>query len=274
MSALINPVIMTDAIRRAATLAAVCLLAAACGTPPHAEAPPDARASAATSTGDRAPAPTPTAPAEAGSTPEPTPAPARHLDAPHGETTRPVSPETTAARPAYREVTIPAGTLLPIVLDTAIASDTSSVEDQVRAHLRRAVPVAGAGALPAGTALDGVVVAAERPGKVKGRARVAFRVTSLHLDDERVDLRTSIVSRRAPATKKQDAAKIGIPAAGGAVVGAIIGGKKGAAIGGAAGGGAGTAVVLSTRGKEIRLPAGSTFSVRLLEPVTVRVRVG
>ena len=32
--------------------------------------------------------------------------------------------------------------------------------------------------------------------------------------------------------------------------------------------------VLSTRGKEIRLPAGSTFSVRLLEPVTVRVRVG
>jgi hypothetical protein len=274
MSTLIHPVIMTDAIRpcRAAAVAAVCFLAA-CGTPQHAQAPPDARATAATTTGDVAPAPAPTAPANAGSSPEPTPAPAGRLAAPHGETARAVSPETTVARPAYREVTIPAGTLLPIVLDTAVASDTSSVEDQVRAHLRRAVPVAGAEALPAGTALDGVVVAAERPGKVKGRARVACRLTSLRLDDERVDVRTSIVSRRAPATKKQDAAKIGIPAAGGAVVGAIIGGKKGAAIGGAAGGGAGTAVVLSTRGKEIRLPAGSTFSVRLLEPVTVRVRV-
>jgi hypothetical protein len=273
MSTLTNSVIMTDAIRRAATLAAVCLLAA-CGTPQHAEAPPDARVSAAASTGDRAPAPTPAAPGDAGSGPAPTPAPARHLDAPDGETTRPASTETTVARPVYREVTIAAGTLLPIVLDTAVASDTSSVEDQVRAHLRRAVPVSDADALPAGTALDGTVVAAERPGKVRGRAHVAFRLTSLRLDDERVDVRTSIVSRRAPATKKQDAAKIGIPAAGGAVVGAIIGGKKGAAIGGAAGGGAGTAVVLSTRGKEIRLPAGSTFSVRLLEPVTVRVRVG
>ena len=272
MSALITPVIMTDAIRawRAAWLAAVCLLAA-CGTPQHAQAPADARGASATATGEVAPAPTPEASADAGSTHDPTPAPSRHLDAPHAETTRPAS---EATRPTYREVTIPAGTLLPIVLDTAVASDTSSVEDQVRAHLRRAVPVAGAEALPAGTSLDGVVVAAERPGKVKGRARVAFRLTSLRLHDERVDVRTSIVSRRAPATKKQDAAKIGIPAAGGAVVGAIIGGKKGAAIGGAAGGGAGTAVVLSTRGKEIRLPAGSTFSVRLLEPVTVRVRVG
>ena len=66
--------------------------------------------------------------------------------------------------------------------------------------------------------------------------------------------------------------KIGAPAAGGAIIGAIAGGKKGAAIGTAVGGGAGTAVVLSTRGEEVHLPKGSALSVKLTEPLTVRVR--
>jgi hypothetical protein len=39
--------------------------------------------------------------------------------------------------PTYREVTLPAGTTLPLELKTAVASDTSNVEDSVRASLRR-----------------------------------------------------------------------------------------------------------------------------------------
>jgi hypothetical protein len=62
-----------------------------------------------------------------------------------------------------------------------------------------------------------------------------------------------------------------VPAAGGAAIGAIVGGKKGAAIGAAAGGGAGTAYVLSSRGPEVRLARGALISVKLLEPVTVRI---
>ncbi len=69
-------------------------------------------------------------------------------------------------------------------------------------------------------------------------------------------------SRVAESTTKSDAKKIGIPAAGGAVIGAIIGGKKGAAIGAAVGGGAGTAAVLTTSGHEISLPKGTTITVR------------
>ena len=64
------------------------------------------------------------------------------------------------------------------------------------------------------------------------------------------------MARTAAATKKKDAVEIGAPAAGGAIIGALVGGKKGALIGTAIGGGAGTAVVLSTRGKEVRLPKG------------------
>jgi thiamine biosynthesis protein ThiC len=46
-----------------------------------------------------------------------------------------------------------------------------------------------------------------------------------------------------------------------------------AAIGGAVGGGAGTAVVLATPGEEVRLATGTSVTVKLLEPVTVRLRV-
>jgi hypothetical protein len=175
--------------------------------------------------------------------------------------------------PRFREVTLPAGTSLPLRLETPVASDASSVDDPVRATLRTAVVFDGIEVLPAGAPLRGAVTAAERSGKVKGRAFVSFRFNELTLADEQYDMRTDAISRRAPATKAKDAKTIGIPAAGGAIVGGIIGGKKGAAIGGAAAGGAGTAVVLSTRGQEVRLAAGTTVTARLSEPLAVRVPV-
>ena len=84
-------------------------------------------------------------------------------------------------------------------------------------------------------------------------------------------MRTGIVARRAPTTHKKDALTIGAPAAGGAILGGLLGGKKGALIGTTVGGAAGTAVVLTTRGKEVRLPRGAVISIKLLEPMTVRV---
>ena len=177
--------------------------------------------------------------------------------------------------PEYREVTLPAGTVLPVELTTAVASDSSQVEDAVRGRLRRAVTVQGVQAFPAGSAVSGVVTAAERSARVKGRARVAFRFTAIDPpgDAERLSMRTDTIARLAPATKKQDAAKIGGGAAGGAIIGGILGGGDGAAKGAAIGGAAGTGVVLSTRGKEIRLAPGTPVSVRLASPLTVRVRV-
>jgi hypothetical protein len=175
----------------------------------------------------------------------------------------------------YREVTIPAGTVLPLELKSSVASDSSKVEDQVRASLRRSVQINGVQALPAGTAVLGHVTNAERSARVKGRASIAFRFTEVDLpgDGGRHAIRTDVVSRQAAATKKQDATKIGAGSAGGAIVGGILGGGDGAAKGAAIGGAAGTGVVLSTRGKEVRLGPGADVSVRLAAPVTVRVPV-
>ena len=173
-----------------------------------------------------------------------------------------------------REVTIPAGTELPIVLDTSVGSKTSRVEEPVRAHLSRAVSVDGQPVLPEGTIVSGVVTDATPAAKVKGRAHLAVRFDSItpRGGDERYRIETAAIGRTAPADTKKDALKIGAPAAGGAIIGAIVGGGKGAAIGAAAGGGAGTAVVLSTSGKETSLPVGSPLRLRLSAPLTIRIK--
>jgi hypothetical protein len=178
------------------------------------------------------------------------------------------------AAPAWREVTIPAGTRLSVVLDSAVGSDTSRVEEPVTAHLSRPVAIGGSTVLATGTQLNGVVTDAKRSGKVKGLAHVAVRFTTLtpRGDDQRYRIQTASVGRTAAATKEKDALEIGAPAAGGAIIGALVGGKKGALVGTALGGGAGTAVVLSTSGKEVHLGRGAALTLRLSSPVTVRVK--
>ena len=174
--------------------------------------------------------------------------------------------------PGYRDVTIPAGTVLPVDLETPVGSDISRVEQAVTGRLRRAVTIAGTEVLPAGTGVSGHVTAAQRPGKVKGRGLIALRFTRLDTPGAgSTPISTGTISRLAPATKEKDALKILAPAAAGAVIGRIVGGKDDAAKGAVIGGGAGTAAVLATRGKEVRLGKGADLAVRLTAPVTVRV---
>jgi hypothetical protein len=221
----------------------------------------------------------PTVGGNALATPSSTSAPADTNGAPvatagRADASRPDAATGAAAAPAWREVTIPAGTTLPVVLDTTVSSATSRVEEPVAAHLARTVTVDGVAVLPAGSRVSGVVTDATRSAKVKGRAHVGIRFDSLtpQGDDHRYEIRTASVGRTAPATKKDDAVKIGAPAAGGAIIGAIAGGKKGALIGTAVGGGAGTGVVLATRGKEVQLAKGAALTLKLSEPLTVRIK--
>ncbi len=214
------------------------------------------------------------APAAGNPAPAATPASVTIPESPATPAPAPAAPETSAAAPAYRDITVPAGTTLAIDLGTAVASDSSHVEDSVRGTLRRGIRINGVEAIPAGTTVLGYVTEATRSGRVKGRARIAFRFTQLDLPGagERVAIRTGTIAREAKATKKDDAVKIGAGAAAGTVIGAIVGGGDGAAKGAAIGGGAGTGVVLATRGKEVRLVPGTDLSVKLQQPVTVRVR--
>jgi hypothetical protein len=176
--------------------------------------------------------------------------------------------------PRDRDVVIPAGTRLSVELRSTVASDSSRVEDAVHGTVRRPIVINGVTVVPAGATVLGHVTNATRSGRVKGLAHVSFRFNQLDLPGEggRMPIRTAVIARQAQPTKKADATKIGGGAAAGAVIGAIAGGGDGAAKGAAIGGAAGTGVVLATRGKEVRLAPGTPVVVRLLQPLTVRVR--
>jgi hypothetical protein len=189
------------------------------------------------------------------------------------ESAGPVATTNPEVGRAVRQVTVPAGTVLRLRVSRGFGSDISRVEDQVSATLASPVVVGGRTVLGQGSLASGYVSQAIRPGKVKGRGRVAVRFTRItpagHDGPYRMQTRSWVAV--APATKKQDALKIGLPAGGGAIVGGIVGGKKGAGVGALAGGGAGTAVVLTTRGKDVRVGRGALLSVRLTAPLTIDV---
>jgi hypothetical protein len=192
-----------------------------------------------------------------------------------GSTSAPLSAATSApVAPVERftEVTIPSGTTLRLELASAVGSDTSRVEEPVRATLRSPVAINGQVVLPAGSEVSGVVTDAEGSGRVKGRARIAMRFNSVRANGESYDIRTSGYAQEAAATKKQDATKIAVGAGAGAALGAILGGGDGAAKGAAIGGAGGTGVVLATKGKEVHLGPGAGITTRLTAPVTVRIR--
>jgi hypothetical protein len=176
-----------------------------------------------------------------------------------------------SSAPEPVEVTVPTGTTVPVALETALSSAANSVEDPVSARTREAVLIDGIVVIPAGSELRGHVTSARASGKVKGRAALALRFTELNARGELHDIVSAPFVYEAGSTVGDDAAKIGIGAAAGAVIGGIAGGGRGAAVGSAIGGGAGTAVVVATPGDEVELASGTVLQLRLEEPLTLQV---
>ncbi len=175
--------------------------------------------------------------------------------------------------PEFKEVTIPAGTSLPLTMTSTISSASAQVEAPVSARLTNAVVINGDTAIPAGSTVSGTVTDVERSGRVEGRAHIAFTFNQARINGEREDLKTNPLTFEANATKTKDAEKVGIGAVGGAVLGGILGGKKGAGKGAIAGGAAGTGVVLATRGEEVTVNEGTNVTATLAQPLTIRIPV-
>jgi hypothetical protein len=197
--------------------------------------------------------------------------PAAGVGLPPRETARAEAP--AARLPEYREVTIPAGTALPLEMTSTISSESAQVEAPVSARLRNAIVINGDTTIPSGSVMRGTVTDVERAGRVQGRAHLSFVFNDVTMNGAREDLKTNPLTFEAEATKGEDATKVGAGAVGGAILGGILGGKKGAAKGGAAGAAAGTGVVLATRGKEVTVTEGTPVTATLAQPMTVRVRI-
>jgi len=269
--------------------------AALVAPPPSAPLRPAAASSSSRSTRP-APAPvvkpapaSPAAPvaqqARASSAPEPTravTAPAPTVPAAHPEprepkepiaplaSNEPIEPRTPAPGPRFVDLVVATDSVLGLQIETPVTSEKARVEDEVLARVTRDVRVGDRVAIPAGSQARGEVTLVERGGKVKDRARLGIRFTSVVLaDGTRVPLETDTIYREGDSPSGESTAKIGGGAIGGAILGGIFGGAKGAAIGAATGAGAGTAAVVAGGRNPATLPSGTPVTVRVVKPATV-----
>jgi type IV secretory pathway VirB10-like protein len=179
----------------------------------------------------------------------------------------PPVPERTA-----EELVVAADSVIGLQIESAISSERARVEDGVEAKVVRDVRAGGTAAVPAGSRAIGSVMAVERGGKFKDRARLGIRFHTLVLaDGTRLPITTETIYRQGDAPSNSTAAKIGGGAVAGAILGAIVGGAKGAAVGATAGAGGGTAVVMAGDRRAAEFAAGTEVTTRLLSPVTVTV---
>jgi hypothetical protein len=176
------------------------------------------------------------------------------------------------AGPQFVELVVPAESVIGLQVETALSSETARVEDEVVARVSRDVRVEDRVAIPSGARAYGQVTLVERGGRVRERARLGIRFTSVVLaDGTRIPLDTETIHREGDSPTGESTAKIGGGAIGGAIIGGILGGTKGAVIGGSVGAGAGTAAVYAGGRNAATLPSGTPITVRLIEPATVTV---
>jgi hypothetical protein len=174
--------------------------------------------------------------------------------------------------PQLEELIVSADSVIGLQMDSSITSERARVEDEVTARVTRDVKVGDRVAIPAGAQAIGEVTLVERGGKMREKARLGVRFTSIVLaDGTRVPIETDTIIREGSSPSGESAAKIGGGAIGGAIIGGILGGAKGAIIGGTAGAGAGSAAVLAGGRNPATLTSGSPVTVRLLRPATVTV---
>jgi hypothetical protein len=187
---------------------------------------------------------------------------------PETQASRPIEPP----RPIFEELVVAAQSVIGLQMETSVSSERARLEDEVVARVTRDVRVGDRVAIPAGARAQGEVTLVERGGRVRERARLGVRFTSIVLaDGTRLPIQTEAVLREGDPPGRESAAKIGGGAIGGAIIGGILGGAKGAAIGSTVGAGAGTAAVMAGGRNHATLASGAPLTVRLEEPVVITV---
>ena len=174
--------------------------------------------------------------------------------------------------PEFEELVVAADSVVGLQVETSVTSEQARVEDHVVARVTRDVRAGDRVAIPAESTAHGEVTLVDRGGRLRDRARLGIRFTSVVLaDGTRIPLETETIYREGRAPGGESAARIGGGAIGGAIIGGIFGGSKGAAIGGAAGAGAGSSAVLAGGRNPATLPSGTPVTVRIVRPVFITV---
>lgn len=182
-------------------------------------------------------------------------------------------PPPPPPKPVVKEITIPAGTVVPVRITETLDSKTAQANDAFHGSLAGDISVQGIVAIPHGSPVMGRVVEAQEAAHFKGSAMLSIELTDVTARGRRITLATDTFSKAGEGRGKNTAVKAGGGAALGAIIGAIAGGGKGAAIGGLAGGAAGTGVNAATRGQQVVIPTETLVNFQLTSPITVTVTI-
>ena len=177
------------------------------------------------------------------------------------------------------EVIVPEGTVIPIVLTAYLNTRNSQVGDIAYASTAYPVWIQQRLVIPKGSTIRGTVTEVVRPGRIRGKGRLAIRFDDILLPNGiRRDITVSFRGIHGPGDESMDRDSETVAAGGsegadagtivgmgsqGAIIGAIAGHGSGAAIGAGAGAAAGLATVLFTRGRDLVLSPGTQFDLEL-----------
>ena len=188
----------------------------------------------------------------------------------------PVAPVLKApaapAQPAFRNVTIAAGSSIPVRITQTLDSASTQEGQSFSGAIASDIISDGLVAIPAGSNVTGHVDAVQEAAHFKGSSLLTVSLTSISPKGNRLQVSSEPYTVEGKGRGKNTAIKTGGGAAVGAVLGGIFGGGKGAAIGAAAGGGLGAGSNAITRGQQVQIPSESVVRFRLTSPISVRVR--
>jgi type IV secretion system protein VirB10 len=188
------------------------------------------------------------------------------------------------------EITIPAGTKIPLTLKQAISTKNAREGDSVYAETVFPFVVNERVVVPSGTYVQGKIAHVERAGHGKGRSEILMHFTTLiypsgytvmlpasventpGADDKGVkDAEGTIQQDKDTGKKVEDAAKNGVYGTlGGATAGGLAtGGLNGARVGAGAGAVAGVAWALLKRGPDVKLEVGTSIEMEIQRPIPI-----
>jgi outer membrane biosynthesis protein TonB len=180
-------------------------------------------------------------------------------------------PPPPPAPPAFRNITVPAGTTIPIRITQTLDSATTQQGETFSGTIAADVITDGLVVIRQGTSVSGRVVAVQEAAHYKGSSLLTIELTSITRQGERLTITTDPYSVQGKGRGANTAEKVGGGAAVGAILGGILGGGKGAAIGAAAGGGAGAGVNTVTRGQQVQIPSETLIRFNLTNTLSLKV---
>ena len=175
---------------------------------------------------------------------------------------------------------VPSGTKIPIIMDTAVDSDTSQEGDEFSARTAEDLTIDGSTVVPAGSIIRGRIATINAPKHLDRSGSVALKFDTVTTPDNRqIPLVANIVARGGVVHARRGLKDIAIdtsiatlPSVVGVGIGAVAGNSSskvgvggGALIGAGVGIAVGVAILLAKKGKKVDVRPGEELKIELAE---------